>query len=156
MAFITPDGSYYEGPGPVAVGSTEVPVRPSALHEWTGSAWEIPLARAKLVKAAELKEACRAANQDGFYSTAIDGVTQYYYSTDNSFGDSHFDGIDMLFLGSAYSKALANRDVPGWVIGYPCKSPSDLSLKEYNHTAAQMIQAGDDGFAFIKTLKIKE
>lgn len=37
--YITPDGSYYDGPGPVAGGSSEVPTRPSDRHVWQGGAW---------------------------------------------------------------------------------------------------------------------
>jgi hypothetical protein len=38
--WITPDGAYYEGEY-VAVGSIEVPARPSHLHDWNGTQWLI-------------------------------------------------------------------------------------------------------------------
>ncbi len=39
MPWITPDGEYYVGPGPVAEGAVEVPIRPSGRHVWQGGAW---------------------------------------------------------------------------------------------------------------------
>lgn len=113
------------------------------------------LRKEKLEAAVKMRHACKAANETGFYSQALDGVTPYHYSTDNSFGDSDFDGIDMLFLNAAYASAVANRAVPLWTVGYPCKGPSDLVLKEYPHTAEQMIAAGQDGLAFIKSNRQK-
>lgn len=113
------------------------------------------LRRAKSEAAASVRRACKAANESGFYSTALDGVTQYHYSTDNSFGDSSFDGIDMVFLNAAYANAVANRAAPGWTVGYPCRGPLDATLKEYPHTAEQMIAAGQDGLSFIKSNRQK-
>ena len=46
MAYITPDGSYYDGPGPVANGSVQVPDRPSDRHIWQGGQWAQGPARA--------------------------------------------------------------------------------------------------------------
>lgn len=39
MPWITPDGEYYGGPGPVAAGSMEVSTRPSDRHVWQDGAW---------------------------------------------------------------------------------------------------------------------
>lgn len=46
MPWITPDGEYYGGPGPVAEGAVEVPIRPSGRHVWQGGAWVLGQARA--------------------------------------------------------------------------------------------------------------
>jgi hypothetical protein len=105
---------------------------------------------AKIKKAAILRYAANLANQVGFISTALDGVTQYRYSTDNVFGDSAFDGIDMLTLIAAHSHAAANLATVGFTVSYPAKGPSDLTYKKYTHTAAQMKQVGEAGIAFMQ------
>lgn len=113
----------------------------------------IPAAALQIAKARKawwLRAAAKAANEAGFTSTALDGVTDYKYSTDNAFGDSSFDGIDMLFLNSVYAAAVRNVSVPGWTILFPAKGQSDLSYKAYSHTAAQMIQVGETGLSFIQ------
>lgn len=41
MAWITPDGSYYDAGDNVAEGSVQVPDRPSALHSWVNGVWQL-------------------------------------------------------------------------------------------------------------------
>lgn len=113
-----------------------------------------PIPVMKKAKAAEIVAACKTSNTQGFLSTALDGANQYRYSTDNVFGDSSNENIDMLFLSAAYSKAVNNVATPAWTIQYPCKGPSDTDYKLYAHTAAQMIAVGDAGFAFIQANRI--
>ena len=45
MAYIKPDGSYYEGDREHAL-DVEVPQRPSPDHDWDGAAWVLNAARA--------------------------------------------------------------------------------------------------------------
>lgn len=50
MPWITPDGEYYGGPGPVADGSKEVSERPSERHIWQGDEWVLgPVAPPRFV-----------------------------------------------------------------------------------------------------------
>ncbi len=47
MPWVTPDGSYYDGPGPVAAGSESVSQRPSGRHIWQGGTWVLGPAPAR-------------------------------------------------------------------------------------------------------------
>lgn len=100
---------------------------------------------AKINKAKEMREASNNARLSGFNSSALG--TSNHYSTDNVFGDSLDIEKDREDLIATYLNALRNKDVPGWTVDYPCKGVSDLTYVPKTHTAAQMIQVGDDGIA---------
>ena len=100
---------------------------------------------AKKRKAQEMRDASNAARLSGFNSSAL-GVANHY-STDNVFGDSLDAEKDREDLIATYLNALRNKDVPGWTVDYPCKGAGDLTYTAKTHTAAQMIQVGDDGIA---------
>ena len=100
---------------------------------------------AKRRKAQEMRDASNAARLSGFNSSALGTVN--HYSTDNVFGDSVDPEKDREDLIATYLNALRNKDVPGWTVDYPCKGAGDLIYVAKTHTAAQMIQVGDDGIS---------
>lgn len=99
----------------------------------------------KIKKAQEMRLASNAARMSGFNSSALGAAN--HYSTDNVFGDSFDVEKDREDLIATYLNALRNKDVPGWTVDYPCKGAGDLIYVAKTHTAAQMIQVGDDGIA---------
>lgn len=104
---------------------------------------ELRVARAK--KASEMRDASNTARLSGFNSSALGAAN--HYSTDNVFGDSLDIEKDREDLIATYLNALRNKDVLGWTVDYPCKGVGDLTYTPKPHTAAQMIQVGDDGIA---------
>lgn len=78
IGYIDPNGRYYEGDRQGT--DTVVPKRPSSLHQWTGTAWAIPLADAKFAKCAEIKTAAEAA-----ISSPLD--TPYGFPVDTGLSD---------------------------------------------------------------------
>ena len=106
---------------------------------------------AKIRKAKEMREASNAARLSGFNSSAIGSAN--HYSTDNVFGDSLDAEKDREDMIATYLSALRNRDVVGWTVDYPCKGAGDLTYAPKTHTAAQMIQVGDDGIAAQRVIR---
>lgn len=100
---------------------------------------------AKIRKLKEMREASNTARLSGFNSAALGAAN--HYSTDNVFGDSFDVEKDREDLIATYLNALRNKDVLGWTVDYPCKGVGDLTYTPKSHTAAQMIQVGDDGIA---------
>ena len=100
---------------------------------------------AKVKKAKEMRQASHTARLVGFSSSALGSAN--HYSTDNVFDDSLDIEKDREDLIATYLNALRNKDVIGWAVDYPCKGVGDLTYVPKTHTAAQMIQVGDDGIA---------
>ena len=106
---------------------------------------------AKSRKADEMRSAARDARCSGFYSSALG--TLNHYSTDNVFGDSYDLEKDREDMIASYLHALKNKDVVGYTVDYPCKGIGEITYSAKTHTAAQMIQVGDDGIAAQRMLR---